>query len=223
MERFGKFTMDYSNSNLIIGGSSNKSSSNPTNSSVIKSVKIGTQTWMSENLNVDRFRNGDLIPEARSFEEWNLSRKDGIPAWCYYDNDPVNGEKSGKLYNWYAIIDPRGLTPEGWHLPSENDWKMLIEYLGGNSLAGMNLKSNNGWLDNGNGSNKIGFTGFPGGSRDFVGRFYGIGEYGYWCNTTELKNYGMVGEFVLSNSDGGYAGVSYVNKGWGMSVRCIKD
>ena len=95
MERFGKFTMDYSNSNLIIGGSSNTSSSNSTNSSTIKSVKIGTQTWMTENLNVDRFRNGDLIPEAKTSEEWLHAGKNKQPAWCYYNNEISNGVKYG--------------------------------------------------------------------------------------------------------------------------------
>jgi uncharacterized protein (TIGR02145 family) len=92
-----------------------------------KSVKINNQIWMAENLNVDRFRNGDTIPYARSETDWNLANKKKKPAFCYYQNDSINGKKYGKLYNWYAIIDKRGLAPKGWKLPSADDWFRLNE------------------------------------------------------------------------------------------------
>ena len=94
---------------------------------VYKTVKIGEQEWMAENLNVDRFQNGDLIPEARTVEEWKEALKNKQPAWCYYDNDTKNGEIIGKLYNLFAITDTRGILPIGWHLPSENEYKILFE------------------------------------------------------------------------------------------------
>jgi uncharacterized protein (TIGR02145 family) len=107
-----------------------------------KSVKIGTQTWMAENLNVERFRNGDLIPQAKTNEEWEKAGKEGKPAWCYYDNDPKNGAKYGKLYNWYAVNDPRGLAPAGWHIPTDAEWTTLGDQLGSD---GKKMKSTSGW------------------------------------------------------------------------------
>jgi clan AA aspartic protease (TIGR02281 family) len=128
MERFGKFTLDYSNSNLIIGSSSNSTSSNAA-TTVIKSVKIGNQTWMAKNLNISTFRNGDPIPEAKTSEEWDIANSKEEPAWCYYNNDPANGEVYGKLYNWYAVIDKRGIAPKSWRVPSIKDWEILFRTL----------------------------------------------------------------------------------------------
>jgi uncharacterized protein (TIGR02145 family) len=108
-----------------------------------KSVKIGNQTWMTENLNVERFRNGDLIPQAKTNVEWEKAGKEGKPAWCYYDNDPKNGAKYGKLYNWYAVNDPRGLAPIGWHIPTDTEWTTLDNQLGDD--AGKKMKSTSGW------------------------------------------------------------------------------
>ena len=106
-----------------------KTNSNKGSETAIKSVKIGNQEWMSENLNVDHFRNGDIIPEVKSKEDWEEAGKNGQPAWCYYENDPKNGEKYGKFYNWYAVNDPRGLAPEGWHIPSDGEWTEMINFL----------------------------------------------------------------------------------------------
>ena len=110
-----------------------------------KSVKIGTQTWTTENLNVSTFRNGDPISEAKTNEEWDEAGKNKQPAWCYYENDPKNGAKYGKLYNWYAVNDPRGLAPAGWHVPSDAEWTILSDFLGGGMTAGKKMKSLSGW------------------------------------------------------------------------------
>ena len=114
-------------------------------------VTIGTQVWMTKNLDVATFRNGDPIPQAKtSDEEWDKAYVDAEqPAWCYFDNLPRNGEKYGKLYNWYAVNDPRGLAPEGWHVPSDAEWTQLTDYLGGREKAGAKMKSENGWSDGG--------------------------------------------------------------------------
>jgi uncharacterized protein (TIGR02145 family) len=111
---------------------------------IYKTVKIGEQEWMAENLNTDRFRNGDLIPEAKTDEEWQKAGANKQPAWCYYDNDPVNGTKYGKLYNWYAVNDPRGLASVGYHIPSDAEWDVLTTYLG-EDVAGKKMKSASGW------------------------------------------------------------------------------
>ena len=108
---------------------------------VYKTIKYGVQVWIASNLNVTHFRNGDVIPEAKTEEEWIKAGKSGSPAWCYYDNDPENGKKYGKLYNWYAIGDKRGLVPEGWHVSANADWRTLIKNLLGVDVAGVKLKS----------------------------------------------------------------------------------
>jgi uncharacterized protein (TIGR02145 family) len=109
----------------------------------IEMVSIGKQTWMKENLNVAFFRNGDPIPEAKSKEEWISAGKQGKPAWCHYYNDPKNDEKYGKLYNWYAVIDSRGLAPIGWRIPEFDDMNLLDTYLWGD--VGLKLKNESGW------------------------------------------------------------------------------
>ena len=83
-------------------------------------VKIGNQIWMVKNLNVETFRNGDHIHEAKTLEEWKIAGENQKPAFCYYNNDPKNGTIYGKLYNWYAVNDPRGLAPAGYHIPYDN-------------------------------------------------------------------------------------------------------
>ena len=109
-----------------------------------ESVKIGNQEWMTRNLDVDRFRNGDLIPHVESAEDWKKVGENNQPAWCYYDNDTENGKKYGKLYNWYAVNDPRGLAPEGWHIPLDVEWSILVDFLGEDE-AGHKMKSIEGW------------------------------------------------------------------------------
>ena len=107
--------------------------------------KIGSYTWMTANLNVEKFRNGDLIPEAKTPEEWRKANESQSPAWCYLNNDPANGWKYGKLYNWYAVNDFRSLAPEGWHIPTIHEWLNLIEHLGKGEIAVEKMKSRTGW------------------------------------------------------------------------------
>ena len=184
-------------------------------------VRIGNQIWMTINLNVDRFRNGDPIPHARTAEEWKRAGERGQPAWCYYNNDPANGAKYGKLYNWYAVNDPRGLAPKGWQIPSDAEWQGLIDYLGGNQSAGVKLKSSSGWKENGGGTNASGFNGSPGGSRYSDGEFYNDGQYGNWWSSTVNSLYTAWARF-LSYDDGNVEGY-YYDKGYGLSVRCLRD
>lgn len=203
-------------------------------------VTIGKQVWMSQNLNVDKFRNGDPIPEAKTDAEWKKAGENGQPAWCYYDNDPANGDRYGKLYNWFAVNDPRGLAPEGWKIPSDEDWTRLTDFLGGKSVAGKKMKSTEFWADNdgesGNGTNESGFSGLPGGSRTggirSSGAFIFIGNYGdWWCSTEDDTDHAW--NHLNNCSDGAWnRNLSYdsgdVNrngnfKGIGFSVRCLRD
>jgi uncharacterized protein (TIGR02145 family) len=113
------------------------------NTGPIKTVTIGTQVWMVSNLNVSTFRNGVEIPEVQDKDAWYKAGYNKQPAWCFYNNDPKNGVKYGKLYNWYAVVDSNGLCPQGWHVPSDKDWETLVSYLGENPATKMKAKS--GW------------------------------------------------------------------------------
>ena len=112
------------------------------NKGPIKGVAIGSQVWMSTNLNVSTYRNGDVIPQVQDKDTWD---KLTTGAWCYYENNAANGTKYGKLYNWYAVNDARGLAPAGWHIPTDGEWTVLSTYLGGEDVAGKKMKSTSGW------------------------------------------------------------------------------
>lgn len=187
-------------------------------------IKIGNQVWMSKNLDVNKFANGDVIPEAKSDEEWKKAEEEGKPAWCYYDNDPKNGLKFGKLYNWYAVNDPRGLAPSGWHIPSEDEWNKLTNYLGGGSVAGRKMKTKLGWQSNGNGTNESGFSALPGGFRYGYGAFDNIGYYASWWSSTEIET--GYGSKIINKSifyDSGDLSNDTNRKDYGFSIRCIKN
>ncbi len=190
-------------------------------------VTIGKQTWMKKNLDVSKFRNGDIIPEIKSLDEWIAADLENKPAWCYYDNDPANGLKYGKLYNWAAVIDQRDLAPEGWHVPSAEEWINLQDYLGGEKTSGIKMKSTSGWMDNdgknGNGTNTSGFTGLPGGCRDGsrFGDFNGINNNGMWWSATENPPIYAWDFSIYYHSD--ISSIYYHNKKTGRYVRCVKD
>ncbi len=189
-------------------------------------IKIGNQFWAIENLNVDRFRNGDPIPQAKTNDEWKRAGQNKQPAWCYYNNDPKNGESYGKLYNWYAVIDQRGLAPPGWHIPSDAEWTQLTDFLGGYSIAGAKMKSISGWNDyrgkSGNGTNSSGFNGLPGGYRDDYCKFVNQGNFGYWWGAPKTDI--AYGQGLFLNDDGLLLLYAFnLNKGLGFSVRCVKD
>ncbi len=187
-------------------------------------VTIGNQVWMTKNLDVSTFRNGDPIFEARTMDEWYRAGDDKRPAWCYYENDPANGTKYGKLYNWYAVNDPRGLVPNGWHVPSDEEWTVLTNYLGGAENAGAKMKSKTGWFQEGNGTNSSGFSGLPGGERDGWGTFYEIGNYGSWWSSTEVINtYTAWSRYLRYNVGNAFRDSIPNYKNFGLSVRCLKD
>ena len=170
-------------------------------------AKFGSQVWMLENLNVSKFRNGDIIKQVKSTEEWEQATKNGEPVWCYYENravqsDPVNGSIYGKLYNWHAIKDSRGLSPKGWHVPSFDEWTILFNFVGGIENSAYKLKSKDSWepfkdwdLDLNKsytikaytgGINYLGFNALPGG---YISNIIGFNEskgiVGSWWSTTE--------------------------------------
>lgn len=185
------------------------------------SILIGKQTWMVKNLNVATFRNGDPIPQVKDFKEWRKAGEEGRPAWCYFNFDTLNGKKHGKLYNWHAVNDSRGLAPGGWHIAGDEEWKELTDFLGGDDVAGTKLKSKTGWKPNDNGTNESGFTGLPGGYRYIYGYFYDDNTNGYWWTSTETGKYDAWYRGLFYNGSG-ISRMKY-DKGHGFYVRCIKD
>lgn len=186
---------------------------------VYKTVIIGNQEWMAENLNVEHYRNGDVIPQVKENEEWS---KLTTGAWVYYENKTANGTIFGKIYNWYAVNDPRGLAPEGWHIPSEAEWIILIDYLGGESNAGGKIKATKIWKSpNAGATNESEFAALPGGFRFWHGKFDILGSFGfYWSTTEDGKGNVLSMNLIYSKS---IANRSFGGKGYGMSVRCLKD
>ena len=194
----------------------------------------GTQTWAKNNLGITRFRNGDEIIQVKTDEEWQRFGEQGKPAWCYYQNEPVNGEKYGKLYNWFAVHDKRGLAPEGWHIPSDEELDKLSNYLGGNNVAGTKLKSTSGWENyngkDGNGTNTSQFSGLPGGFRYDNGAFFAIGTSAYWWSSTEHcftssfdSSQICYAKYCGLSSPGSLFTRSSNPKEYGFYVRCLRN
>jgi uncharacterized protein (TIGR02145 family) len=187
----------------------------------IQTIIIGTQTWSLKNLDIATYRNGDPIPEVQDKTAWaNLT----TGAWCYYENITANGTTYGKLYNWYAVNDTRGLAPNSYHIPTDAEWTLLTDYLGGVSIAGGKMKetATSHWLSpNTNATNSSGFTGLPGGYRSSNGSFSNVGAYGYWWSSSELSTFNAWYRSLSNNNGNVYR--NEANKRNGFSVRCIKD
>ena len=188
---------------------------------VIDEIKIGDQTWTSKNLDVDTYRNGDAIPQVQDENEWaNLT----TGAWCYYENETANGTTYGKLYNWFAVNDPRGLAPKGYHIPSDAEWTILTDNLKINIFgdkAGTKMKSTSGWDDDGNGTNSSGFAGLPGGYCSDGGGYYEVGGNGYWWSSTEDNTSNAWCSYLFNMV--GTVGRDKSHKLYGFSVRCLRD
>lgn len=188
----------------------------------LESIKIHNQIWAIKNLDVGTFRNGDVIYEAKSDAEWEAAGEQGRPAWCNYDNDPVNGKKYGKLYNWYAVNDPRGLAPKDWHIPSDAEWKELTDNLGGEKSAGTKMKSTKGWELDCTGTNTSGFTALPCGMRIIEGPFEEGGIKCFWWSSSILHETNAFCIYIEDNRTECWNGCYYDHK-MGLSVRCLKD
>lgn len=181
-----------------------------------REILIGTQNWMKENLDVDHYRNGDLIPQVSNQKEW-ASLKTG--AWCYYENNSENGKKYGKLYNWYAVNDPRRLAPEGYHIPTKEEFEILISAVNNDGNV---LKEVGQGMEYAAGTNTSGFSALIAGYRvDDSGHFSDLGEYtDFWGST----KHGVSGAYVLGlNAFSSDIDLGIVNKEVGFSVRCLKD
>ena len=198
----------------------------------LPSVTIGTQIWSSKNLDVRTYRNGDVIPQVTDPNQWqNLT----TGAWCWFNNDSATYAATyGRLYNWYAVNDPRGLAPQGWHVPTNSEWNKMTKYLDASvdtmcnaclsgTTIGTQLKNTSGWNNSGNGTNSSGFAGLPGGNRSSDGSFaiaY-VWFNGFWWSASEYDNTNALGRNL-------YYGDSYIlrlyyNKALGFSVRVVRD
>lgn len=189
---------------------------------VYKTVKIGNQVWMSENLKTTRYNDGTAIPFL--LNDTLLSSDVITPAYCWYDNDSMTYKNTyGALYNWYTVGTEK-LCPIKWHIPSESDWDELTDFLGNSSLAGGLLmeKGTSHWpAPNYFGTNESGFTALPGGICTGVG-CSGIGDSGYWWSSTELDS-SEAWRMELSVYNGSAAYGKFILKRNFFSVRCIKD
>jgi uncharacterized protein (TIGR02145 family) len=205
------------------------------------SVAIGNQVWMTKNLELDVFRNGDPIPQAKSAAQWKKAGENHQPAWCYYENNPKYGKKYGKLYNWYAVSDPRGLAPTGWHIPTEEECKKLLYNLGGvNVYRGDDFPIH--ISENGDKLRDMGFDAILCGYRFDSGEFtktkysnnYSVDV---WWSSTNLDSDSKAAFFGLNYAtediqyDWGWEqkkGTRFIVSGfskktYGFSVRCIKN
>ena len=188
----------------------------------LPTVVIGKQQWMEKNLDVLTYRNGDIIPQVTDPTVWA-----GLTtgAWCYYLNNTANGAIYGKLYNWYAVNDPRGLAPQGWHIPINAEWDILYNKLDWPATIGDKMKTtgNSRWATPSSGTNESGFSGLPGGCRTGSGVFSDVGARGNWWTKSQfIYNISDARYRQLKNGDGTLSGadVSMTN---GFSVRCIRD
>ena len=191
---------------------------------IYKTIIIGKQTWMAENLKTTRLNDGGAIPQVTEVSVWEWLEK---PGYCWYKNDESTYKNTyGALYNWFTVKTEK-LCPAGWHVPSDSEWTALLNLFGGVQTAGGKLKEKGTahWKSpNTDATNEAGFSGLPGGKR--TPYFEEIGEYGNWWSSTAF-NEGYLSKawtfrmyFNFSNVQR-TAGTGY--KSYGYSVRCIKD
>jgi len=189
---------------------------------VYKTIQIGTQTWMAENLKTTKYRNGEAVPNVKNNADWpNLT----TGAYCYYDNNEDYLIVYGRIYNGYAVLDSRNLAPSGWHIPSSAEWTTLINYLGGNYNAGKKLieAGSEHWrlYTSTEQKNQSGFTALPGGHREAqvnAGRFYNLGlTSNFWSKT---QNGGSMSYVTVNVQQSMF---HTLPAEFGMSVRCVKD
>ena len=193
---------------------------------VYKTVKIGSQWWMAENLKTTTYSNGVPIPLITDSATWRYL---STPGYCWFNNNVSYKNEVGALYNWYAASTSK-LAPAGWHVPSDAEWTILTDFLGGESVAGGKMKST-GTIENATGlwyapntgaSNTSGFSGLPGSGREY-GYFFIVflGKSGFWWSST-FTGIGNAWERDLNNGDGTVERTNY-SASFGLSVRCVKD
>jgi uncharacterized protein (TIGR02145 family) len=182
-------------------------------------VTIGEQCWFKENLRSEHYNDGSAIPEVQDNAEWGAL---STGAQSYWGNNTTNLATYGRLYNWYAVDDSRGLCPSGWHVPSDGEWTVLTDYLGGLSFAGGQMKSSATDSPTWDGTNTSGFSGLPGGNRSNYGIFDSFGFRGYWWSSSPYFTSAWLRN-LTSGSDVVEQSSYYYGQWFGLSVRCIRD
>ncbi len=182
-------------------------------------IKIGTQFWTVETLQTTHYRNGASIPNISDNSEWEHNT---TGAYCNYTNDTVNSNTYGHLYNWYAINNPAGLSPKGWHIPSITEWEVLINYLGGISIAGGSMKATTLWtMPNTGASNNSGLTILPAGGRSQTGIYADISYYSaFWSSSNYNDSTALYQNVNFNNSEIYHY---FYSKAAAFSCRCVKD
>jgi uncharacterized protein (TIGR02145 family) len=198
---------------------------NPPTAVSLPTILIGTQQWTDKNLDVLTYRNGDLIPQVQDPTAWAALM---TGAWCYFNNNFLGyGVIYGKLYNWYAVNDPRGLAPQGWHIATYDEWETLSTTLGGTIVAGGKLKTSgtSRWVSPNTGAtNESGFSALPGSYRDNNGTFYNFtGQSGYWWTATVNNDNTSNAYYYFLNNTIENLLKGNENKKRGFSVRCVRD
>lgn len=190
---------------------------------VYQTVKIGTQTWMAENLHTTKFRNGDPVPYIHDDYQWGSLTTSA--AYCDYNHEAANVEKFGRLYNWYAVTDSRNIAPVGWHVPTDYEWVTLIEFLGGENVAGGKMKTigTSIWTSpNTNATNSSNFSALPAGGRNNGNGFF-QGLYGFavfWSSTEYVSTASWYVQLIYNQESISH---TFTYKPSGFSVRLIKD
>jgi uncharacterized protein (TIGR02145 family) len=189
-------------------------------------ITIGNQEWMSENLKVTKYQNGDPIPEIEDDVIWGGLTTDGS---CTNRNVENFSGIYGRLYNWYAVIDKRNVCPSGWHVPSDGEWTILTTFLGGESVAGRIMKEGGTthWAaPNTGATNETGFTALPGGARCrcYGGMaFYDVSGTGYWWSSSQQSTSTSWYRYIYHNSINVYRSFFMLDEKMGISVRCVRD
>jgi uncharacterized protein (TIGR02145 family) len=196
---------------------------------VYKTIKIGTQVWMAENLKTTKYRNGETISPATSETGWANLALPKLPGYCYSFGNGNNTAVYGLLYNWPAVNDARGLAPAGWHIPTHEEWQTLIDFLGGRTAATAKMKeAGTAHWDNGNtGNNSSGFTAVAAGVREYQGRYLNYGglilRQASWWSATAADLVITPSAWIrdIQGEQSVYGGAFLLNRG--ISVRCVKD
>jgi uncharacterized protein (TIGR02145 family) len=194
-----------------------------------KTIQIGTQVWMAENLRTTKYRNNTPITNITDNTQW---QNNTTGAWSYYNNNATNNTPYGKLYNWYAVANTNGICPTGWHIPTDAEWNKLTKFLDPtadttqccSNTAGGKMKSTGTqyWLSlNTDATNSSGFSGLPGGGRADGGTFFAIGNDGYWWSSEDGDAVNAWVRGLYSTS--GRVERFTLNKTFGLSVRCVRD
>ena len=216
----------------VCSGGGNGNTVTDIDGNVYSTVTIGTQVWMQENLKVSKYRDGSAIPNKISNTDWYNATSG---AFTIYNNDTINNTLFGKLYNWYAVADPRGLCPSGWHVPTNSEWYTLENYLDptvndsnatgyvGTDLGGKLKAVSSLWTNPNTGAtNSSGFTALPGGNRNYGGSFLDIRNSGYWWSSTQVSSSYSWFRYLNSGGANSVRGNSFGGTD-GFSVRCLKD